>query len=415
MDGHHSLPIHARPPRTWRQWLNGALFYLSFITGFTVIHAFQLLFLLPLKLIPGRWAGVTYDHGIRYTKGSFAILLNLMNQWFAPTTFSITFETHGRGKFSPEEIQQIVERDPSGKVVALHLPSKSVIISNHQAYCDWWYVWCLTYFMKAHRDVFITLKKSLKWIPILGPGMQMFRFIFLARSWASDQAQLDKKLPKLGQKAEQEDDPFAFVLFPEGTLVSRETRPISRRYAEKIGVPDLNNLLLPRSTGLHYCLRSLAPRLPMLKLLDITITYPGVPPRRYGQSYYTLRSIFCDRVPPPVIHMHLRIFDVAKQVPIEGAIIANGSFDPNVVGSSASEGDKANFDVWLRELWTCKDRFMTEFLEGDESKVSRSEPIEIPLELRSPTETLAAYCFFAPVIAPYVLEKLAKLFLSDFS
>lgn len=113
--------------------------------------------------------------------------------------------------------------------------------------------------------------------------------------------------------------------------------------------------------------------------------------------------------------MHLRIFDVAKQVPIEGAIIANGSFDPNVVGSSASEGDKANFDVWLRELWTCKDRFMTEFLEGDESKVSRSEPIEIPLELRSPTETLAAYCFFAPVIAPYVLEKLAKLFLSDFS
>lgn len=67
-------------------------------------------------------------------------------------------------------------------------------------------------------------------------GMQMFRFIFLARSWASDQAQLDKKLPKLGQKAEQEDDPFAFVLFPEGTLVSRETRPISRRYAEKIGV-----------------------------------------------------------------------------------------------------------------------------------------------------------------------------------
>ena len=76
MDGHHSLPIHARPPRTWRQWLNGALFYLSFITGFTVIHAFQLLFLLPLKLIPGRWAGVTYDHGIRYTKGSFAILLS---------------------------------------------------------------------------------------------------------------------------------------------------------------------------------------------------------------------------------------------------------------------------------------------------------------------------------------------------
>jgi len=55
-----------------------------------------------------------------------------MNQWFAPTALSITFETQGQGKFSPEEIQHIVERDPSGKVAALHLPPKSVIISNHQ-------------------------------------------------------------------------------------------------------------------------------------------------------------------------------------------------------------------------------------------------------------------------------------------
>jgi len=113
--------------------------------------------------------------------------------------------------------------------------------------------------------------------------------------------------------------------------------------------------------------------------------------------------------------MHLRIFDVAKQVPIEDAIIANGSFDPHVIENGVPEGDKANFDVWLRELWTCKDQFMTEFLEGDVSKVSRSEAIEIPLELRSKTEIPTAYCFFAPVVATYILEKLAKLFLSGFS
>jgi len=34
-----------------------------------------------------------------------------------------------------EEIQNIVERDASGKVIALHLPSKCVIISNHQVCC----------------------------------------------------------------------------------------------------------------------------------------------------------------------------------------------------------------------------------------------------------------------------------------
>jgi hypothetical protein len=57
---------------------------------------------------------------------------DLMNQWFAPTKVSITFETEGQGKFTEDDIRNIVERDLSGKVIALHLPSKCVIISNHQ-------------------------------------------------------------------------------------------------------------------------------------------------------------------------------------------------------------------------------------------------------------------------------------------
>jgi len=85
-------------------------------------------------------------------------------------------------------------------------------------------------------------------------GMQMFRFIFLARSWAADQAQLDKKLSKLGKKAEQEDDSFAFILFPEGTLVSRDTRPISRRYAEKLGVVRICVLCIVMTK--HYLIKS---------------------------------------------------------------------------------------------------------------------------------------------------------------
>ena len=35
-------------------------------------------------------------------------------------------------------------------------------------YADWWYAWCLTYFTGSYKDVFIVLKKSLKWLPILG-------------------------------------------------------------------------------------------------------------------------------------------------------------------------------------------------------------------------------------------------------
>jgi 1-acyl-sn-glycerol-3-phosphate acyltransferase len=66
--------------------------------------------------------------------------------------------------------------------------------------------------------------------------MQMYRFIFLARSWSSDKFQLARQLSKLGKKAQEEDKPFALILFPEGTLVSKDTRPVSSKYAEKMGV-----------------------------------------------------------------------------------------------------------------------------------------------------------------------------------
>lgn len=65
-------------------------------------------------------------------------IADLMNQWFAPTKLAITFETEGQGKLTEEEIQYLVERDASGKVTALHLPPKSVIISNHQVGMSSW-------------------------------------------------------------------------------------------------------------------------------------------------------------------------------------------------------------------------------------------------------------------------------------
>lgn len=73
----HQLPIFARPPRTWTQTLNGFLFFMLFIPGCLMVHGFQLIFLLPLKLFPSSpRAGKLYDEGIRYTKGSFATLMS---------------------------------------------------------------------------------------------------------------------------------------------------------------------------------------------------------------------------------------------------------------------------------------------------------------------------------------------------
>lgn len=66
--------------------------------------------------------------------------------------------------------------------------------------------------------------------------MQFFNFIFLARSWASDRVELASSLSSLASAAEREDTPLAFFLYPEGTLVSKDTRPVSRKFADKMGI-----------------------------------------------------------------------------------------------------------------------------------------------------------------------------------
>jgi 1-acyl-sn-glycerol-3-phosphate acyltransferase len=66
--------------------------------------------------------------------------------------------------------------------------------------------------------------------------MQFFNFIFLARSWTSDRVQLASQLAILGRQAERQDRPLALIIYPEGTLVSEQTRPISKKFADKMGI-----------------------------------------------------------------------------------------------------------------------------------------------------------------------------------
>ena len=87
----------------------------------------------------------------------------------------------------------------------------------------------------------------------------------------------------------------------------------------------------------------------------------------YGQSYYTLRSIFFDGIPPPAVHIHIRRFDVATDVPI-GNIprsiprnSANGLSRGQILGGDVPEEERQTFDVWLRDRWIEKDKLMQRF------------------------------------------------------
>lgn len=111
--------------------------------------------------------------------------------------------------------------------------------------------------------------------------------------------------------------------------------------------------------------------------------------------------------------MHLRIFDVAEDIPIGDVSGTNPAVTPNGTNHKPLEVDfpeqeRVTFDEWLRKLWMDKDEFMTKFLHSNCLPVGGHGAIEIPLELRSNREIPNAFCFLAPAAVGALWSKLVK-------
>lgn len=132
-----------------------------------------------------------------------------------------------------------------------------------------------------HGHIYIILKESLKYYPVIGPGMLFYGFIFLARNWTKDKPRFQYHLQKLNSQhsgplsGSQLLDPMWLMIFPEGTNLSKNGRASSNKWAQKMGLRDMQHQLLPRSTGLQFCLQEL--RKTVEWIYDCTIAYEGIP------------------------------------------------------------------------------------------------------------------------------------------
>lgn len=104
----------------------------------------------------------------------------LITVLFAPTTITLTSDA----SIPLDSI--LIRPDPRDKrgLTYLELPTDLVIMSNHQAYLDWMFIWIIGHlsvtprrggtrreYHHGARSLIILLKRSLKWVPILGWGM----------------------------------------------------------------------------------------------------------------------------------------------------------------------------------------------------------------------------------------------------
>ncbi|KAH7115323.1 acyltransferase-domain-containing protein [Dendryphion nanum] len=312
-------PHPAGPPRHGQLSQAERAFTLAstFLSGVLAISASQFLGA-PLKLIDP----VFYEGYMAYTKECFAILITCLTQWWAPTVVRVSGDASMMG-------QLVKKKDGS---LQCNFADRMVLMANHQLYTDWLYLWWIAYTNNMHGFIYIILKESLKNIPIIGWGAQFYNFIFLARNWEEDQRRFKKHLSKLNKAT----DPMWLIIFPEGTNLSASTREKSKKWAEKNGLQDMKHQLLPRSTGLKFCLNELKDTTEWL--YDCTIAYEGVPPGQFGQDIFTLRSSFFEGRPPKSVNMHWRRFHIST-IPI---------------------GNTKAFEVWLRNRWREKD-YMLEY------------------------------------------------------
>ena len=290
-----------------------------FISGVMAVNASQFLGA-PLYLINKEW----YNTWIAFTKQSFGLLTTTLTQCWAPTVMRISGDKSMRG-----QLLKTMQGD-----LLCNFPDRLILIANHQIYTDWLYLWWIAYTNGLHGRLYIVLKESLRRIPVIGWGMQFSQFIFMKRNWEQDKPNMAKHLQKLNKSS----SPMWLLLFPEGTNLAPSTRKNSKKWAAKNGIPDMQHQLLPRSTGLRFCLQEL--RGTVEYLYDCTIGYEGVPRGQYAQDIFTLKASYLEGRPPNSVSMYWRRFKISS-IPID---------------------DEKAFELWLRAHWTAKDKLLEGFM-----------------------------------------------------
>ncbi|KAK0619362.1 acyltransferase-like protein, partial [Immersiella caudata] len=325
------------------QILRGLSALMFLLTCSTAIHLTQLIG------APLYWVNRDlYDGYMTLTKQSFGLLIATLTHWWSPTTIRISGDA---------SVADQIRKRKDGRV-EFTFPERLIMIANHQIYTDWLYLWWVGYANSPgmHGYLYIILKESLKYIPILGPGMMFYGFIFMSRKMAVDQPRMAHRLGKLKTvhttpSGTKYLDPMWLLLFPEGTNASRNGKIKSTKWAEKIGVKDTEHVLLPRSTGIYFCLTELKGTVEYI--YDCTVAYEGVPRGEFGEELFTLSSTYLRGQPPKSVNFYWRRFRVAD-IPLE---------------------DQEKFDVWLRERWYEKDELMEQYITTGRFPPSPSDAV----------------------------------------
>ncbi|CUM45114.1 uncharacterized protein AC631_00929 [Debaryomyces fabryi] len=332
--------------------------------------------------------GVQKQAVINATKKQFIAVFGTVTRWANPCKISITYDPSTLPEGDSFKV------DSLGNLSSILTPN-SVVISNHQIYTDWLYLWFILYTARLGDSVYIMLKDLSK-IPVLGFGMKNYNFLFLSRKWEKDKIVLTNQLLTIdanarglgpangvthvtstnvgsselhhwpeGHKSGQI-WPYLVILYPEGTVTSARTRAKSDKFCQERNMPVLRHTLLPRVRGLFLTLRKLRNTVEIV--YDFTCGYSGLKPGEYGEDIYTLKSHYLKGYGPEKISYHLRGWKLSE-IPL-------GEETEDI--DDVSPEDLVKFEEWLFKVWYEKDRMLDQFYKHGSFVDPKSDVIYTP-------------------------------------
>ena len=220
----------------------------------------------------------------------------------------------------------------------------ALVISNHKSDIDWLVGWILSQRSGVLGSTLAVMKKSSKFLPVIGWSMWFSEYLFLERNWVKDESTLKSGLQQLRDFPL----PFWLALFVEGTRFTQAKLLAAQEYATSAGLPVPRNVLIPRTKGFVSAVSHMRSFVPAI--YDVTVAIPKSSPAP------TMVRLL--RGQSSVVHVHVKRH-LMKDLPEDDEAVAQ----------------------WCRDVFVAKDALLDKHLADD--KFSGQEPQDLGRPIKS--------------------------------
>ncbi|KAE9585293.1 hypothetical protein Lal_00018316 [Lupinus albus] len=204
----------------------------------------------------------------------------------------------------------------------------ALVICNHRSDIDWLVGWVLAQRSGCLGSSLAVMKKSSKFLPVIGWSMWFSEYLFLERSWAKDEKTLKSGIQRLSDYPL----PFWLALFVEGTRFTQAKLLAAQEYATSTGLPIPRNTLIPRTKGFVAAVSQMRSFVPAV--YDMTVSIPRSSPAP------TMLRLFKGQ--SSVVHVHIKRH-LMKELPETDESVAQ----------------------WCRDIFVAKDALLDKHIAED--------------------------------------------------